>query len=116
MVNNAMSFTGSGLRDWVVQRVTAVILGAYLVFMIGFFAMHPNLQYQDWHSLFASNYMKLGTLFMLGALSLHAWVGVWTILTDYVKPVFLRFFLEIVVILALIAFFVWGIDIIWSIK
>lgn len=113
MVNNAFSFTGNGLRDWVVQRVTAIILAAYTVFMVGYFVLHPHLSFSDWKSLFSLRLMGLFTLFALGSLALHSWVGIWTILTDYVKPVGLRFVLELLVILALISYFIWGIELVW---
>ena len=37
MVTQVMSLSRSGLADFVVQRVTAVILAAYTFYLIGFF-------------------------------------------------------------------------------
>ncbi len=115
MVNNALSFTGNGLRDWIVQRITAVILALYTFFMVGYFLLTPEVNFTSWQTLFASRWVSIFTLLALGGLILHSWVGIWTILTDYVKPAALRFTIEIIVILALISYFVWGIEVIWSV-
>ena len=37
MVMQALSFSRSGLTDFVIQRVSAVILGAYSLCLLGFF-------------------------------------------------------------------------------
>ncbi|MHC9036599.1 succinate dehydrogenase, hydrophobic membrane anchor protein, partial [Cobetia marina] len=41
MVNNITNFSRSGLSDWVLQRVSAVVLAAYSVFMVGYLLLHP---------------------------------------------------------------------------
>ena len=114
MVENATSFTGNGLRDWLIQRVTAVIFAAYFIFLL-LFVNFNQINFQVWQQLFSNQWMKYGTMFALGALILHAWIGLWTILTDYVKPFSLRLLLEILVVLGLLGFFIWGFNIIWSV-
>ena len=42
----------------------------------------PGLGTQ-WHALFSANWMRIFSLLALVALSVHAWVGMWTISTDY---------------------------------
>lgn len=113
MVKNATSYSGNGLRDWLVQRVSAVILGAYTVFMFGYFCCNPDFSQAALQGLFSNVCMKVATLITLLALILHAWIGIWTIFTDYVKPVCVRLFLEVAVILALVWYFIWGLIILW---
>lgn len=115
-VKNATSFSSNGLRDWLVQRVSAVILAVYFVFILGFLIAHPNLTYDSWSSLFSNLFMKIMTIIVLLSLLLHSWVGIWTVLTDYVKPAWLRGLLEVIVIIALIGYFIWGITILWNIQ
>lgn len=115
MVNNVTSLTQSGLRDWLVQRTSAIILGLYGIFLFAFLLLNKPLTFDVWHSLFSNNLMKLFTLLALLSLVLHAWVGIWTVFTDYIKPPLLRLTLQILMILSLICYFVWGIVILWGI-
>lgn len=115
MVKSVLGVNHPGLRDWLIQRITAVVLAVYFVGLIYFFVHNPNLDYADWHRLFAKTWMKIATLFALISLLFHSWVGMWTILTDYVKPYGLRFILHFAVFLALVIFFFAGLLILWDI-
>ncbi len=119
MRNSATSFSRSGLSDWLVQRVSAVILGIYTVLMVVVWSGHPT--YVSWHALMSSTGMRIATLLALLSLAGHAWVGIWTVLTDYVtvrhmgaKAVPVRIFLEVLTVLALFVYLVWGIQIMWG--
>ncbi len=113
MVSSATSFTSSGMRDWIVQRVSAVVLGLYLITLLVFFAVHPNLQFQIWHNFFYNPFIKIFSFLALLSMVFHAWIGVWTIFTDYIKPTGLRLFLEALMVLVLFIYLALGISIIW---
>ncbi len=115
MVRSATSLTGNGVRDWLWQRVSAVILAVYTVFIVGFIWITPQLDYVAWFQFFQGVGVKLFTLLAVLSLLVHAWVGMWTILTDYVKPAGLRLTLEILVIIALVLYFIAAIAIVWSV-
>ncbi|NNM59081.1 MAG: succinate dehydrogenase, hydrophobic membrane anchor protein [Legionellales bacterium] len=115
MVSNATSYTGSGLRDWLIQRVSAVVLGAYILFLLVFFMSHSGMEYATWEGLFGQLWMKVFTFVALLSLYAHAWIGVWTVLTDYIKPVAIRVTLEVLVVLSLLTYLIWGIVVVWSI-
>lgn len=115
MVSNITSLTGNGLRDWMVQRVSAVVVGAYAIFLIGYLLMNPGMQYAQWHGLFTNLAMRTASFLVLLSLLAHAWIGVWTVSTDYIKPTALRVVFQVLVILALLACLVWGIEILWGI-
>ena len=51
----------------------------------------------------------------LVALIGHAWVGMWTISTGYLKPLLLRFLFQSGCSLVLFVYLVWGVRIVWSI-
>lgn len=108
-----MSLTGNGLRDWLVQRLSSLIIAVYFIFLVGFFCQHPNLDFMLIRDLFAGSWMQIFTLLTLLSLFLHAWVGVWTVITDYIKPFVLRFLIQALVILALFIYFFWGVEILW---
>ncbi|NNM50911.1 MAG: succinate dehydrogenase, hydrophobic membrane anchor protein [Pseudomonadales bacterium] len=119
MRNSATSFSRSGLSDWIVQRVSAVILAVYFVVMVVIWAGHPS--YACWHGLMMAPAMKILSLLSLLALASHAWVGLWTVLTDYVttrhmgpRAVGVRLVLELAFALVIFVYLVWGIQILWG--
>ena len=122
MVTNVTNFSRSGLYDWMAQRVSAVILAAYVVFLLGYAVLNPGMGYADWHGLFSNNAMRIFSLLTLVALSAHAWVGMWTISTDYLTPMALgkyatvvRFLFQAACGVAMFTFFAWGVQILWGI-
>ncbi|WP_263139560.1 succinate dehydrogenase, hydrophobic membrane anchor protein [Pseudomonas sp. RIT-PI-AD] len=122
MVTNVTNFSRSGLYDWMAQRVSAVVLAAYFLFLLGYVIAHPGMAYAEWHGLFSRNWMRIFSLLGLVALGVHAWVGMWTISTDYLTPMALgkwstgvRFLFQAVCGIAMFAFFVWGVQILWGI-
>ena len=86
MVTNVTSFSRSGLSDWVIQRVTAVILALYTLCILGVLLTQPDMDYAEWARHFDSIWMKLFTLMTLLSILAHAWIGMWTIATDYLTP------------------------------
>lgn len=115
MVEPATALGRSGLQDWLIQRISAVILAIYTVFLVVYFVTHPTLQYEQWHMLFTCKVMKYASALALLSLVAHAWIGIWTVITDYVKSCVLRLCIEIFFIIALLICLMWGICIIWSI-
>lgn len=114
MVKNILTFGQTGLSDWIWQRISAVVIAAYLFFLVGYCAMHAPVGFGMWHQLFASTGMRIFTLITLLCLAIHAWIGVWTVITDYIKPLALRFIFELATILVLGVSVIWGVQILWS--
>jgi succinate dehydrogenase / fumarate reductase membrane anchor subunit len=121
MVTNVSSFGRSGLYDWVMQRITAVILGAYTLCMLGTFIFNPDLDYAQWRDLFASFPMKFFTLLAILSICAHGWIGMWTVSTDYLTPTMvgrnatvLRLLFQILCALFTLLYLVWGVQILWG--
>jgi succinate dehydrogenase / fumarate reductase membrane anchor subunit len=114
MVEKVTSLTGSGMRDWLVQRVTALLLAVYTLFLVGYLMLHSPLEYANWHALFTCTWMRVFTFLALLSVVYHTWVGMWTIFTDYVKCSCIRLALQILTVLALLGFLVWGVVIVWG--
>ncbi|MFI4962289.1 MAG: succinate dehydrogenase, hydrophobic membrane anchor protein [Legionellales bacterium] len=114
MVTNITSLTGNGLKDWLIQRVTAVYFAVYIIFLFMFLLVHPDLQYQQWKALFAHPVFQIATMLALTALLLHAWIGIWTVTTDYMKCTALRVSVQMAVLLCLLSQFIWGLMIVWG--
>ncbi len=101
-----------GLRDWLVQRITAVIMALYTLIMLAVF-FNKSFNYDSWKALFAQGWMRVATLLFAASLAWHAWVGMRDILMDYVKPDGLRLALRIGTLLLLAAYVGWTIQILW---
>ena len=116
MVDRIVSGAHYGLRDWLMQRVTATVMALYSVFMVAFLVTHQPLQFEDWSGLFHNQWMRFASLLFLLSLYLHAWVGVRDILMDYVHPTALRLTAEVLVILALVSCTAWSVQILWGLQ
>lgn len=115
MVKSVLGVNHQGLKSWVIQRVSAILMTIYVFGLVGFILCHTDLSFSDWRDLFATTWMKVATLIFILALLYHAWIGIWTVFTDYVKCYILRAFLNSVVLLMLFASFFWGVLILWSV-
>ena len=115
MVNREVTGAHYGLRDWLAQRVTAIVMALYTLLLIGLLLAAPKIDYAAWRQVFEPQWMKLATLLCLLSVYLHAWVGVRNICMDYVKHGGLRLALYALVIAALIIYAGWSVQILWSI-
>jgi len=115
MVKSVLGVSHQGLRDWMLQRISAILMAVYSIALIAFIVCHPNLSFAEWHSLFANLWMKVATLLVLLGLLFHAWIGMWTVFTDYVKPFVLRATLNFLMLIMLVACFFWGLLMLWSV-
>ncbi len=103
-----------GLRDWLVQRVTAVVMAVFALVMLFIVVFHRPEHYGAWKSLMSQQWMRLASLLFLLALFWHAWIGVRDIFMDYVKPAGLRLTLLVGVVLLLVGYALWSVQILWS--
>ena len=102
-----------GLRDWLAQRITALIMAVYSVILVYVFLSGTPLAYDAWRDLFSQGWMRVATLLFAASLAWHAWVGVRDILMDYVRPDGLRLTLQILVLLVLASYLGWAVQILW---
>jgi len=104
-----------GIRDWIAQRATAVIMAIYtIVLLVLFFGAH-DFSYDGWASIFSAQWMKLATFVTFIALFYHAWVGVRDIWMDYIKPVGLRITLDVLTIAWLLGSLGYAAQILWRV-
>ena len=103
------------MRDWLAQRVTAVVMALYTLLFLLILIGAPKLDFPGWRQLLAPQWMKLATLLFLLSLYFHAWVGVRNIFMDYIKSSGLRLTLYVIVIAALVVYAGWSVQILWGI-
>ncbi len=114
MVNRVVVGAHYGLRDWLIQRISAVVMAVYSLFMAVYLLMQPRLDYDVWTELFSSLVMRTFTLLFLMCLFYHAWIGMRSIVMDYVKPAGLRLAIHVLVILASLLYTIWSVQILWG--
>ena len=103
-----------GLKDWLAQRITAVVLLVYTFVVIGAVSLGAAANYDQWAGLFSQAWFKIITLLAMLALCWHAWVGVRDIYMDYIKPTAVRLTLQVLTIILLVGYAIWAINILWS--
>ena len=113
-IKSATGLTGSGSRDWIMQRISAVVLAVYAVVMVAFFLFNGSVGYEQWVMFIMSMPMRLLSLLAIVALAVHAWVGMWTVFTDYIKSTGLRIVLQAAMIIAILVYLFWGVMIFWG--
>jgi succinate dehydrogenase / fumarate reductase, membrane anchor subunit len=113
MVNRIVTGAHYGMRDWLAQRITAVIMAIYSVIMAVVFFFGAPLTYGVWRDLFSQGWMRVATLLFAFSLAWHAWVGMRDIVMDYVKPTALRLGMEISVLVMLALYLGWTVQVLW---
>ena len=102
-----------GLRDWLAQRVTAVLMALFTVVLLVQVLMPGALGYDRWAAIFSQQWMKVITFVTILSLAYHAWVGMRDIWMDYVKPVGVRLTLQVLTIVWLVGCAGWAIQVLW---
>ena len=111
-----------GVLEWVIQRISAVLLALYSVGIISFLITHPNLDFESWNALHETQSVRVFSLLTLLGLCAHMWIGMWTVITDYLTPLHLgasannvKGLCQIVIITLIIFYAIWGTFVFWSI-
>lgn len=113
MVTSVTNFGRSGAYDWMVQRVSAVVLAVYTLWLIGLIFFCP-MDYAGWSALFGKTSVRIFSLMALLALGAHAWIGLWTVTTDYIKNGLIRFIAQAGCGTVMFFYVVWGVQILWG--
>jgi succinate dehydrogenase / fumarate reductase membrane anchor subunit len=121
MVTAVTSLGRSGLSDWLIQRISALVLLAYAGYLAYFLLANPALQYEQWAELFSCRGMRVFSVMALLSLVAHCWIGWWGITTDYLTERqlgsvgnILRWLAQAGVGLLLFIYLIWGLQVLWS--
>ena len=103
----------SGLRAWLVQRVTAVYMLLFLAFLLVHFLLDRPTSYLAWHTWIVSPLVSITAFVFCAALLAHMWVGLRDVILDYVNPLAVRVGALALLALSLIGLGAWLIRILW---
>jgi succinate dehydrogenase / fumarate reductase membrane anchor subunit len=112
MVKRVIVGAHYGLKDWLVQRVTALVMVVYTLIMAVLLLIADG-GLDAWHGLMAHSFVRFITFIFVLSLCYHAWVGIRDIWMDYVKPTSIRLTLHVLTLLALVGYAGWTIQILW---
>jgi succinate dehydrogenase / fumarate reductase membrane anchor subunit len=105
--------TVTGLRAWLVQRVSAVYMLLFLLFFLVHFVVDPPHSYPVWHAWMMSSSVSIVTAVFFAALLAHAWVGLRDVIMDYVHPVAFRVCALALLGFGLMTMGIWVMRILW---
>ncbi len=105
-----------GLRDWLAQRVTAVVMAVFIFLLAAILLISSPHDYTSWKAIFNNQWMRIASFLFLVSLFWHAWIGMRNILMDYVHAIGIRLTLQILVILSLLFYTVWSAEILWAVE
>lgn len=116
MVRRIVTGAHYGLRDWLAQRVTAVMMAVFVLLLAAMLLISPPHDYASWKAIFSGRWMRIASFLFLVSLFWHAWIGMRNILMDYVHATGTRLALQILVILSLLFYTVWAVEILWAVE
>ena len=79
-----------GLRDWLLQRVTAVYIGCFVVYLVVHFMLQPPQGYEQWHAWIGQPLIAIASAGFILAMLLHGWVGIRDVIFDYIHSISMR--------------------------
>ena len=111
--------TGSahaGLMEWLLQRISSLYMGGFVIYLVFHFLVSPKLDYAAWTSWFTDGVVRLAwALFILSVL-VHAWIGLRSVYMDYLHPLWLRFSISLLTAFGLLALGLWSAQILLAIS
>ncbi|ODQ00258.1 MULTISPECIES: succinate dehydrogenase, hydrophobic membrane anchor protein [Salinivibrio] len=115
VAKNISSVGRNGVHDFVLIRATAIIITLYTLYMVGFAAFGPDITYASWTAFFGQTSTKVFTMLALVSILIHGWIGMWQVLTDYIKPALLRGLLQLGVVALLLIYVFAGFFVLWGV-
>ena len=114
MVTNQASIKRDGVQDYVSLRATALIIAAFSLYMTWFFVTTDTITFELWKGLFSSLVMKVFTFATLVAVMIHVRIGLWQVLTEYVKATGLRATIQYVLNIIAFSYVAVGLFVLWG--
>jgi len=72
-----------GLRPWLLQRVSALYLAGFALYLAGHFLLQPRHGFETWQAWLGHPLMRLAGSGFILALVVHSWIGIRDIILDY---------------------------------
>ena len=104
-----------GMRLWLSQRLSALIMATYIVLLVILLAIFQPANFSDWHALLSPIWFRALTFLFFISLFIHAWLGVSDVFKDYIFNKTLRSYMQILVDILLVVYLIWLSFILWNV-
>lgn len=109
-----MSRHTGGFKAWLLQRVSAVYMGLFTLYLFVQLIGFPPASYLQWKAWFLSTPMLIGFLLFVLFILIHTWIGIRDVLIDYIHPTGLRLTLLSLLGIFLLACGFWSVIIMFT--
>jgi succinate dehydrogenase / fumarate reductase membrane anchor subunit len=96
-----------GLREWLLQRITAVYMGGFALWAVVYLALDGPESFVDWRARVLAPGFRVALALFLGSSMVHAWIGLRSVYLDYLKPLWVRTAVSGLTFIALWALGLW---------
>ncbi|HEC13905.1 MAG TPA: succinate dehydrogenase, hydrophobic membrane anchor protein [Acidiferrobacteraceae bacterium] len=100
-----------GLGEWLLQRLSSLYIGGFALFVGVKLYLQPMQSYEAWTGWATSTGMGIAFAIFWFSIIIHAWIGLRSVIMDYIKPFGLRFIILSVLVLMFSALTLWTMDI-----
>jgi succinate dehydrogenase / fumarate reductase membrane anchor subunit len=98
----------AGFVEWLLQRVSAIYLAGFCFYLAVRFLVSPITSHADWMEWFAYGSVRLAWALAIAGLLVHGWIGMRSVYLDYLKPLWLRFVVQMLTAFAFAAMTLWS--------
>ncbi|AFA41175.1 cytochrome b556-binding succinate dehydrogenase membrane subunit [Wigglesworthia glossinidia endosymbiont of Glossina morsitans morsitans (Yale colony)] len=112
MVKKTSAFGLPGIYEWLLLRISGLLIFLYILCIIVFIICNTPINYVKWHCFFDKKTIKIFTILVFLSVAIHGWIGMWQVVTDYVKPKFMRTTVQLIICAILLFYLIYGIKII----
>jgi len=102
-----MTFRASGMRAWLLQRLSSVYMAVFIVTVLLWYLVTDAISYSAWRELLGQPVVAVAVVLFFGSLLIHAWIGMRDVLIDYVPIMSLRLVILLGIAVFLIAMGIW---------
>ena len=110
-----MSWRASGLRAWVLQRISAGYLALFSILVAWRWLPDPPGSYEEWRDWLADPWISVAFLLFFASLLLHSWIGIRDVLIDYVQPFAVRLTFLTVTGVGLVSCGLWALQVVLTV-
>ena len=98
-----------GYYNWWLQRISVVFPSLLLVTILYQWWVNGVQSVLAWHAVFMSPWVNILVLLASFSILVHAYLGIWTVCTDYIHTVWLRRSVHLLVLVMLLGLFIWSV-------
>jgi len=101
----------SGLGEWLLQRLSALYLAGFALWLVAQFAIAASMDYVSWKAWMTTGGVRLAFALFFLSMLVHGWVGMRSVFLDYLKPLWMRSVMQFLLALGLLALALWAAEI-----